>query len=225
MIKLLIFDAGGVLYNGSSEIVKAAVEKFLKKHGVYDLEGSEKVWSGIEPLVYVGKISLREAYERWLEGVGLSKDLIGEWDEVITSEIWAKFRKTAGINGLLRKLKSRYTLVVLSDTIEGKQEKIRKMKTVGVDPESFDEIFTSHDLGVCKPNMKAFWTVLKRYNAKPEETLFISDACDELRGAKKIGLATVGYRCDCGSHNVKKLSDVFKLLQVDEALKANDVTV
>jgi FMN phosphatase YigB (HAD superfamily) len=221
MIKLLICDAGGVLYEGSNEIVKTAVEKFLKKHGMFDLERSDRVWSEVEKLVIVGKISLRKAHERWLEGVGLPRRLANEWEEVDRREIWAKFRRTLGINRLLRKLKSKYTLVVLSDSIEGRQEKIKEMKIAGVDPASFDEIFTSHDLGVCKPSKKAFWTVLNRFNAKPEEALFISDACDELRGAKRIGLATVGYKCDCGSRNVKKLSDIIKLLQLDQSGKCN----
>ncbi|MGB9134138.1 MAG: HAD family hydrolase [Candidatus Bathyarchaeia archaeon] len=221
MIKLLIFDAGGVLYEWSDEIVKTALEKFLNKHGVYDLERSDRVWSEVEKLGVVGKISLREAHLRWLEGVGLPRGLVNEWGRVYRKEIWAKFRRTPGINRLLRNLKSRYSLVVLSDTIEARQEEIRKMKIVGVDPASFDGIFTSHDLGVCKPSKKAFWAVLNRFDAKPEETLFISDACDELGGAKRMGLATAGYRCDCRFRNVKKLSDIVKLSQVDESGKCN----
>lgn len=219
MIKLVIFDAGGVLYDGSNEIIRVAVKKFLEKHGVYDFEGSDKIWSRVEQLVSVGKISLREAHERWLEGVGLSRDLTHEWEEVDRREIWAKFRKTPGINGLLKKLKSKYALVVLSDTIDDKAGKIEKMGIVGVNHEVFDEIFTSHDLGVCKPHKKAFWTALERFSVKPEESVFISDACDELRGAKKFGLVTIGYKCDCGDYNVKKLNEISKLLQTIESSK------
>jgi FMN phosphatase YigB (HAD superfamily) len=123
----------------------------------------------------------------------------------------------------LRNLKNRYILVVLSDSIEGREEKIRRMKIVGVDPASFDEIFTSHDLGVCKPSKKAFWIVLNRFDAKPGEALFISDACEELRGARKMGLTTVGYRCGCGFRNVKKLADIVRLLQADELDKCAQV--
>jgi FMN phosphatase YigB (HAD superfamily) len=219
MIKLVIFDAGGVLYEGSNKIVRTAVRKFLKKHGVYNLGGSDRIWSRVEQLVSVGKISLREAHERWLEGVGLSRDLAHEWEEVDRREIWAKFRRTPGINGLLKKLKSKYTLVVLSDTIDDKAEKINKMEIVGVNHKVFDEIFTSHDLGICKPNKKAFSTALERFGAKPEESVFISDACDELRGAKRFGLVTIGYKCDCGDYEVKKLNEISRLLQTIESGK------
>jgi FMN phosphatase YigB (HAD superfamily) len=159
MIKLIIFDAGGVLYRGSNEIVDDAVRRFLEKHDVYDLKKSNEVWSKIEKLASIGKISAREAHARWLEGVGLSKDLVEEWAEVDKKEIWGKFGITPGINALLRKLKKEYILVVLSDTIDSKQEKIEKMKIVGVDHRVFDEIFTSHDLGACKPSKKVFWVV------------------------------------------------------------------
>jgi len=213
MIKLIIFDAGGVLYTGSQKIVDKAIKKFLEKHGINDLNKSSKVWSKIEKLVTIGKITLREAHEKWLEGIGLSKTLADEWAEVDRKEIWGKFKKTPGINKLLKKLKKKYILAVLTDTIESKQEKIEKMKIVGVNHEFFNEIFTSHDLGTLKPTKKAFHAPLEKFNVKPKETLFIGDACDELNGAKKIGLATIGFNSRCGDYNTKTLDEIPKILQ------------
>jgi len=213
VIKLIIFDAGGVLYAGNQKIVDKAVKKFLEKHGVYDFDKNDKVWSRIEKLVSVGKISLREAHERWLEGVGLHKDLLDEWLEVDKKEIWGRFKRTPRINKVLAKLKKDYLLAVLSDTIESKPEKIEKMKIVGVNHKAFDEIYTSHDLGTCKPSKKAFHTVLEKFGVKPWETVFVSDACDELRGAKRIGLVTIGFRCRGGDYNLKRLDEIQNILQ------------
>lgn len=198
---------------GSKEIVDEAVRRFLEKHGVYDFEKSERIWSEVDKLACIGKISVREAHERWLESVGLSRDLADEWAEVDRKEIWGRFRGTPGINGLLRKLKKEYMLAVLSDTIDSRLEKIEKMEIVGVDHRIFDEIFTSHDLGVQKPSKKAFSTILKKFDVKPEETFFISDACDELRGAKNIGLRTIGFKCRCGDYNIRKLDEISGILQ------------
>lgn len=36
MTKLVIFDAGGVLYKGNNQIADEALAKFLKKHGIYN---------------------------------------------------------------------------------------------------------------------------------------------------------------------------------------------
>ena len=213
MIKLIIFDAGGVLYTSSMKIVDEAVRKFLKKHGIHDFNKSDKIWSKNEKLASIGKISARKANERWLEGLGLSRDLINEWAEIDKKEIWKKFRKTPGINKLLQKLKKEYILVVLSDTIDNKQEKIEKMQILGINHKIFDEIYTSHDLGTYKPSKKAFHTILKKFNAKPKEAAFIGDACDELEGAKKIGLLTVGLNCDGGDYNIRRLNEILKILQ------------
>jgi len=213
MIKLIIFDAGGVLYTGSMKIVDEAVRKFLKKHGIYDFKKSDKIWSKVEKLASIGKISAKEAHEGWLEGVGLSEDLIDEWAEIDKKEIWSKFKRTPRINKLLQKLKTEYILVVLSDTLDNKQEKIEKMQILGINHKIFDEIYTSHDLGTYKPSKSAFHTVLKKFNVKPKEAVFISDACDELKGAKKIGLLTIGLNCDGGDHNIRRLDEILKTLQ------------
>ena len=213
MIRLIIFDAGGVLYRGSKKIVDEAVRKFLEKHGIHDLKRSDKIWSKIEKLTSIGKISVREAHERWLEGLGLSKDLVDKWTEIDKKEIWSRFRRTLGINKLLRKLKKRYILVVLSDTIDSKPEKIEKMEIVGVNHRIFDEIFTSHDLGTYKPSKRAFYAVLEKFDIKPREAVFVSDSCDELEGAKKIGLLTVGFNCGGGDHNIRRMYEILKILR------------
>jgi len=213
MIKLVIFDAGGVLYTGSIKIVDEAVRKFLKKHGIHNFKKSDKIWSKNEKLASIGKMSARKANERWLEGLGLSRDLVNEWTEIDKKEIWSKFKRTPEINKLLQKLKKEYILVVLSDTIDNKQEKIEKMQILGINHKIFDEIYTSHDLGTYKPSKKAFHTILKKFNAKPKEAAFISDACDELEGAKKIGLLTVGLNCDGGDYNIRRLHEILKILK------------
>jgi FMN phosphatase YigB (HAD superfamily) len=213
VIKLIIFDSGGVLHDGSQEIVDEAVKRFLEKHGVSDFHESERVvWPRFEKLASVGKISTREAHEGWLEGSGLPESLADEWEEIIRRDVWGRFRRTPGINALLSKLKSEYILVVLSDTIESKQETIDKLKVVGVNHTAFAEIFTSHDLGARKPSRRAFSPVLRKFKVNPDEGLFIGDSCDELEGAKKIGITTIGFKCEGGDFTIKKLNEINKIL-------------
>jgi HAD superfamily hydrolase (TIGR01549 family) len=213
MIRLIIFDAGGVLYTGNSKIVSRAVRGFLERHGVRDFARSDRVWSRIEKLVSIGKISVREAYERWLHDVGLHKDLLDEWLEVDKKEIWGKFKKTCGINRLLAQLKKKYILTVLSDTISNKSKKMEEMGIVGVNHRIFDEVFTSHDLGVYKPSRKTFQAVLGKFDVKPSEAVFVSDTYDELIGAKRIGLLAVGLNCSGGDYNIKNLDEIQDILQ------------
>jgi putative hydrolase of the HAD superfamily len=213
VIKLIIFDSGGVLYDAGQEIVDQAAKRFLEKHGANDFNRCERVvWPRFQKLASVGRISVREAHERWLEDSGLPRDLAEEWEEIIRRDVWGRFRRMPGINKLLKNLKNNYILVVLSDTIESKQEVIDKLKIVGVDYTAFAEIFTSHDLGALKPSRKAFMTVLREFGVKPEEALFIGDSRDELEGARKISLTAVGFKCQSGDYNMKRLNEINKIL-------------
>jgi FMN phosphatase YigB (HAD superfamily) len=64
VIKLIIFDSGGVLSDGGQEIVDDAVKRFLKKHGMNDYYKSERVvWPMFEKFASIGRISVREAHE------------------------------------------------------------------------------------------------------------------------------------------------------------------
>jgi putative hydrolase of the HAD superfamily len=112
----------------------------------------------------------------------------------------------------LAELKKNYALALLSDTLGSKSEKIEKMEIVGVNHKLFDEIFTSHDLGVCKPSRKAFHAVLKRFDVEPREAVFVSDASDELEGAKRIGLVAIGFNSNGGDFKVKKLDEIQNIL-------------
>jgi FMN phosphatase YigB (HAD superfamily) len=216
VIKLIIFDAGGVLYDTRHPIVEEAVKRFLEKHGVIDFHESESVvWPRFDKLAAVGKISVREAHEGWLETCGLPRELADEWADTIRNEVWRKFRRTPGINRLLRKLKDDYTLVVLSDSIENKQEKIDQLKVVGVDHTVFAEIFTSHDIGARKPSRKSYTTVLRKFMVKPDEALYVGDSREEVEGAKKIGMATIGFKCEGGDYNIKKLNEINKILNAE----------
>jgi HAD superfamily hydrolase (TIGR01549 family) len=153
------------------------------------------------------------------KNAGLQRELADEWEEIIRKEVWGRFRRTPGINGLLSKLKDNYILAILSDTIESKQETIDKLKAVGVNHTAFAEIFTSHDLGALKPSRKAFLAVLRKFKVNPDEALFIGDSRDELKGAKKIRLTTIGFKCESGDYRIKKLNEINKILSNIQSTK------
>ena len=220
MIKLVIFDAGDVLYKGSKkEVVREVVSSFLAKHGVKDLEKALKiggeVWSRVEKLVKIGKMSLREAHEKWIEALGLNRKLVSEWSEIEKSEIRFKlFKRTPHVNETLKILKRKYKLAILSDTVLSKEEMIQKLQALKIDYKLFDEIFTSHDIGYEKPHKEAYLTVLRYFNVRPEEAVFVGHAKDEIEGAKKIGLTTVVFADKNveGDYFVKQFDDLPKIL-------------
>ncbi|MHA1721745.1 MAG: HAD family hydrolase [Candidatus Baldrarchaeia archaeon] len=220
MIKLVVFDAGDVLYKSSKKnVVKEVVSSFLVKHGIKDLENAlrkaREAWLRVEKLVKVGKMGLREAQEKWLEALGLNKKLVDEWMEIEKKEIRFKlFKRTPEVNETLKILRKKYKLAILSDTVLNKEELIQKLQALKIDYEFFDEIFTSHDIGYEKPHREAYLTVLRHFNVKPYETVFVGHAKDEIEGAKKIGLITivVGDRNVKGDYFIKQFKDLIKIL-------------
>lgn len=94
-----------------------------------------------------------------------------------------------GIDNLLKNLKQNYKLVALTNTNvihhaiwRGKYaEQLRH----------FDKIFSSHELGVRKPESRIYKIVLEYLNLQPEQTLFLDDNIVNVNGAENMGIVSV----------------------------------
>lgn len=94
-----------------------------------------------------------------------------------------------GIDNLLKTLKHNYKLVALTNTNaihnaiwrEKYAEQLRH----------FDKIFSSHELGVRKPESRIYKIVLEYLNLQPEQTLFLDDNIVNVNGAENMGIVSV----------------------------------
>jgi HAD superfamily hydrolase (TIGR01509 family) len=58
----------------------------------------------------------------------------------------------------------------------------------------FDAVVVSGEVGWCKPHPRPFQEALRRLGVAPQRALFVGDdLCNDLKGAKALGLATVWY--------------------------------
>lgn len=197
-IKLIIFDAGDVLYNFSwLEVFNREIKKFVKKHGLkHSVEDFHKSWydENIGKPAATGKISLREAHRRHLKKMGIPEDLLDEYEEIDFKALKNLKIKDSKIKETILKLKKKgYKIAVLSDTPHPKDHKKIMLDIVGLDG-IFDEIFVSSELGHTKPDKEAYLIVLNHFHAKPSETVFVAHDEDELIGAKKLGIKTISYQ-------------------------------
>lgn len=196
MVKLLIFDAGDVLYKTSKKAINRSVKSFLISKGLRNFKKADEIWKKVSKLGRIGKLTWKECQKKWLEELGLDKKLVKEWRKIDRNVIWKKhFIRFPKVNETLTKLKKKgYKLAILSDSVESREEKIESLKLLRIDYKLFDGIFTSHDIGYEKPHRKAFEKVLKSFGIKVKEAIFIGHARDEIEGAKRIGLKTVSFR-------------------------------
>lgn len=98
----------------------------------------------------------------------------------------------SGADEMLADLKSRgYKLGVIAnqpENLDGRLEKLGIRKY-------FDEVVSSHDCGVVKPDEKIFRLALSRANVDPSEAVMVGDRLDnDIEPAKRLGFTTVWVR-------------------------------
>jgi len=89
---------------------------------------------------------------------------------------------------IMKRLKSRYKLILLSNTDVMHFTFIKKKF-----PEIliFDDYILSYEVGAMKPDPRIYEEALKRTGFKPEECLFIDDMEENIKGAQKLGINVI----------------------------------
>lgn len=220
MIKLVIFDAGKILYDYRDyfELFLKNLDEFFKKHGAKNLDKHKSLWEGkYSKDTLVGNLSLSDARKKHLKFLGLSTRLLKEY-EMLEMEAIKKLRlKDSGMRETLLELRRKgCKLAVLSDTGQSKKMKRYMLETIGIG-DLFDGVFVSSEIGHAKPDKEAYFTVMKHFNAKPNETVFVGHDEDELVGAKKLGIKTISYQGhksgDFVIQNFKQILNVLENLE------------
>ncbi len=216
-IKLLIFDAGDIIYDTDVFMKKLfqELEKFFERFNV-KLEDELKLWKKLYPRVMVGKLTLKEANEIVFKKIGIPKSKVREWLKINKELCLKYFKPKKDSRKSLEKLKKNFRIAFLSDTAHPmtwvneffkKSLKLERGK-------HYDKIFTSNRIGFKKPHKKAYEIVLKYFKVKPDETIFIGHDEDELIGATKIGMITISLN---GSKKVnyfvKNWKELYRLLK------------
>jgi len=58
----------------------------------------------------------------------------------------------------------------------------------------FHSVMYSFEVGVCKPESKAFELILEKLNVVPKECLFIDDSQENIDVAQKLGIQTILFK-------------------------------
>ncbi len=188
-IKNIIFDMGGVILN--LDFLKT--ELAFAEYGIgnfnqyYTLQTATPVFEQLE----TGKISPEDFYDVFRK-ITLST-ISNQQIEIAWNAMLLDF-PTERIS-LLKELRSKYQIYLLSNTNEIHYRHIMKIFKEQNDGEDFNDIFIkayySHQLGMRKPDKIIFETVLKDADLLAGETIFIDDAIANIESAKSTGLQTI----------------------------------
>ncbi|MEK7171172.1 MAG: HAD family phosphatase [Patescibacteria group bacterium] len=185
MIKVALFDVGGVLVTSTTN----AVSKALSDLGLTEAQVDE-VWDDyIDSQLGCGLI---DEWQFWqevcskykLRSVTVEENLLGRpyQEAVMPNESVLFIAWTLKERGL--------TLAILSDTIEPHARVMRAMGIFG----DFDHIFFSHEIGCRKPNVETFRLVVDRLGVSPDEVVFIDDRSDNVESAAALGMRGIVFR-------------------------------
>ncbi len=185
MVKVIIFDYGGVIGNNPSSYIYRAVSgkfgeniKRIKKEFlqfIFQLEKSEisenKFWKKMAKDLNISD------YEK------LKKIWIGEFKK------WAKINRT--MIALLKDLRRRkYHICLLSNRIPF----YRKGSITRVINKNFDSVIYSFDVGMRKPEKEIYLYILKRLKVSPQECIIIDDNLKNLFYPKKLKMKTIHFK-------------------------------
>ena len=197
MIKVIVFDVGGVLIRDPEEIIFNMMSDILK---LPIIEIKNKLNNLVHDLT-VGMISLSIFYERL--------NLI--FPKLNGIDYFSKFKNNDfHINKklfiLIDKLRKKgYKTAILSNSVISLSNYNRELNLYN----GFDPIILSEEIGLAKPDKRIYEYLLKKIDLKPEEVVFIDDRKENIESAKNLGIKTILYNYELNLE--EKLKD-FEIL-------------
>jgi len=185
-IKNIIFDLGGVIINLD---INKTIQAFNKLSNIpFETIYTQLQQTPIFDKFDKGEISESDFFDELQIALALpiSKEkLIFAWNAMLLD--FPKHRLD-----LLQKLKPHYRLFLLSNTNEThitefeaalfKQHGYKNLEAF------FETVYYSCRMGKRKPNADIFDYVISNHNLNPQETLFIDDTAQHVKGALKTGI-------------------------------------
>lgn len=181
VIKLIIFDLGGILVENYDLPFFAALAKATKKT-------QEEIEEKIKPLMHQserGEISEYECVCQFLKEMNCK-----EKPEKILEVRRKATKKAAGVRDLITKLKKHYKVAFATNNAE--EEFVANNKIMQFD-KLFDWGIASYQAHARKTEKKMFELILQHFKIKPEETIFIDDSVANLKAPQELEIHTIHF--------------------------------
>lgn len=181
MIKAVLFDYAGVL-TPTRDNYKFARRNY-KRFGLKPLELMHKTYQNWNKAV-IGEITDKQFWQDVSNELNIDP-------EQLKNLIIETFPIDKRIVELIDKIKDRYTIVMVSNQVEDWLKRVIDDHRLR---DSFHYFVNSYHVKAKKPNSEIFLAALEVAGSKPEETLFIDDALENIESAKKLGLNTIQFK-------------------------------
>lgn len=211
MIKNIIFDMSEVIILGYH-----GVEKILEQqYAIPEEEWERQRLSKNELFLNLMRGNLsEEAYlEELLQGTNWNISI-----EQLKTAIRSNLnRPVPGTMKVVRELKGKYQLILLSDYV---REWMKYIEERNEDLRIFDKKIFSYNIGTTKSEVETFETVLEQTKIVANETLFIDDYEKNVKNAEAVGIHGIVF--ENAEQLRKTLSSEYNLLQVENEYRGED---
>lgn len=178
MIKNIIFDIGNVLLN------------FKPREYMKELQLKDEIIDNMDRIIFKDKL--------WLEadrGTFTIQELINilieknpsyqQQIETVLNKNWVEIhtRKEDSINYMKELKEIGYNIYLLSNCSKEAHDFIMKYDFIRL----INGGVYSYELNICKPEKDIYLELVKKYNIKPEESIFIDDNKDNIKASIELG--------------------------------------
>lgn len=182
-IKLIVFDAYGVVLNGGyPTTMKALAKKFNRSYDELYAIFYKKYFN----MATENKIDEIESWKKPIEELNLPTD----WQEVYEIH-FSNIKINKSVINFAAKLRKNYQVVMLSKNTKMQFEEALKRFEL---KKYFDDVLNTQDWNTTKTEPKAYEIVIEKFGVKPEEIIYIDDMEIHTEVAKKVGLNTIHYK-------------------------------
>lgn len=182
MIKICLFDLGGVVINTGFE---AVFNHYQEERGWNIEKLREKIFSDKYESLLAGQLSLAD-FIAWIAGeVDLTKEQLEEFAE----DYYYSGQVKEEVKEIIRQLKQNHQVGLVTNDIGYLQQKINYLGLDGL----FDQVINSFAVGYCKPSLEFYQAVVDQLEVEPEEILFIDDDQQSLQVAAQLGISVLDF--------------------------------
>lgn len=203
MLKAIIFDADGTLYNVKTKRAYSLAADFLSQKTGIPAKTISAEWkktvdeikSSAEDAANPEKRQRKYALEKTFLRFGVEKEKIDSLTQEALDIFWGAaiedLETFPAVSETLENLSKKYAIAVASE--EFKDNLILKLnRAFGDWKKYFKILITPEQTGTMKPSEKYYLKAMEKLNFKPEEIMAVGDSDErDLLPAKKLGIKTL----------------------------------
>ncbi len=198
MIKLIIFDLGGILVPEK----KPEILEYVAKEIGCTKEQLEENLKEYDEALTKGEITLKEFYRKLLKRCNIEKNP----EEIVKKHVEEYTRtstqRSEDIINIIEELKINYEVVALTNT----EIEIGNYNREHGLFKYFEKAFLSTEMHMKKPDAMIFQKVLDDRNVAADEAVFIDDKEENTEGARELGIPCILYE------NPKQLKKMLEII-------------